>query len=1200
MTDAGYISVELNKINLALKAPHDGELLLRVDVEILNGIESLTWNSSGSNKYSSANIDAFKLEENVDANDELVYYRLGFDNQFIRSSYIDLTGEILTSIGGASVSVKIVYINKSAQEANEAASKAPPAKGKGAPTEVVQIPSEEVYVEFIMPLANLFQIKGCVYENNGFQLEEKSPIKCIISNDNIVDTSSSFSFIMQSDNDLAEYVMGGLFLNWSSSSLKLSASHHQWGLHAPDVVDAKAKIQPTVAELREKYLENIKNLITTQNRVCNYSLLVSGADDKLLSTLNLSNGLIAYNFEEADTVPEEEDIRERGDLWSLTWGSSPSLFFHRSVKKNFASILANDENYTLLNLKVSKENNEESVAVEGENISLEAPINVINMSTPGTCNETFEVNSFNDVEDNDAMVLSIVLTSSSPLIALPATAEEIAKKNAKISRPADVVSGKFVNQISSNRNVLQELRDQISQTIKEIANEYLILFPLSIEQAQIEAEAEGGSGHSLNINERKAEFMHFLSSHGIYHSLKEKLKPKIQRVVREKYGVRGKSLGLDNSNLNQEDFNASSSTISGEPVESRDSSYDQLLGELYVFLVKECSIVLNQMFTNTLVDFNSKEVEAVGLIDDEKETPGQIFSRLLNQANDVEADGRSDAAEQLHLERIQLLSHQACLGSEPVSVQDAYFKYGEFLLRLSSSIMLQASFGSSNDSDNVDENRLTVAREHLSRAREAIQIAYDAKPEDWLASLVLASLLVETGHIEDSEIILTHCISSQLNKSNDFELNTLEGFEGYESDSLCPVEPLCYSVLSALFSLQSKALPSRKALRMANRSFVEGNHEPHVDTHGTPRRTVVICMSNAASFLFKYGLNILGNECLRLAISCETAATEKAQARGKPTLTVPFVRYLLKKVESHSLIQNLSKGGRSVDDRDNDLSKSMSLSNDSIDAAVEPLDILNANIMYVKSLSVARSDNDTIIAAYLNIIKISVDQSLVKYVPLECFVQSAKLLINFSRYQDALSILLVGCKQYSSSTLFLLAGICCIRLEKYEDAEDSLIEANLLDNKNSDIWAYLSLLCLSIGPHRSHEAEKSMTQSIKLGLNSSTLLRELATSFMAVDKLQIAEDLIRRAISLEISISSKANARTRKLLADLLSSQNQAALAVDEYQKVIGDDDSDVNLKRISADKCSSLLSSLGRYEELSSLKMIIKDLSATNITAGQ
>lgn len=1199
MTDAGYISVELNKINLAFKEAPNGDLLLRVDVEILNGIDSLIWNSSGSNKYSSANIDAFKVEENVDSNDENIYYRLGFDNQFLRSSYIDLTSEVMTSIGGASVSIKILYINKAAAEANEAAAKAPPAKGKGAPAEVVKIPSEEVYVEFNMPLANLFQIKGCTYENTGFQLQDNSPVKCTIYNNNIVDSKSSFGFIMQSDNDLAEYVMGGLFLNWSSASLKLSASHHKWGLHAIDVVDPKAKIQPTAAELRAKYLTNIKNLISTQNNVSAYSLLVSGASDKLLSTLNLTNGKIAYNFEVAETIPQDEDIRLRGDLWSLSWGSSPSLFFHRSVKKNFASILANDANYTVLNLKVSKINKEEVVAVEGEDISLEAPINVINISNPGALKETFEVNSFNDVEDNDGMILSIVLVSSTPLIALPATADDIAKKNAKISRPADVVSGKFVNQISSNRNVLQELRDQISQTIKEIANEYLILFPLSIEQAQIEAEAAGG--HSLNVNERKAEFMHFLSSHGIYHSLKEKLKPKIQRVVREKYGVRGKALGLDNSHLKQEDYSASTSTVSGVPVESRDSAYDQLLGELYVFLVKECSVVLNQMFASTLVDYNSKEVEAVGLIDDEIESPGQIFTRLLNQALDVEADGRSDAAEQLHLERIQLLSHQACLGSEPVSVQDAYFKYGEFLLRLSSSIMFQASFGSSNDSENIDENLLTVAREHLNRARESIQIAYDAKPDDWLQSLVLASLLVETDHIEDAEIIITRCISSQLNKNNGFELNTLDGFEGYESDCLCQVEPLCYSVLSALFSLQSKALPSRKALRMANRSFIEGNHLPHVDTHGTPRRTVVICMSNAASFLFKYGLNRLGNECLSLAMSCETAATEKAQARGKPTLTVPFVRYLLKKVESHSLIQNLSKVGRSSRDRANDLDKCVSLSNDSIASAVEPLDILNANIMYVKSLTASRANNDTVINTYLNIIKIAVDQSLVKNVPLECFVQSAKLLINLSRYQDALSILLVGCNQYASSTLFLLAGICCIRLEKYEDAEDALIESNLLDNKNSEIWAYLSLLCLSIGPHRSHEAEKSMLQSIKLGLNSITLLRELATSFIAIDKLQIAEDLIRRAISLEISITGKANARTRKLLADLLSSQNQAALAVDEYQKVIGDDDSDLNLKRISADKCSTLLSSLGRFEELSSLKMIIKDLSAaTNLIVEQ
>ena len=47
--------------------------------------------------------------------------------------------------------------------------------------------------------------------------------------------------------------------------------------------------------------------------------------------------------------------------------------------------------------------------------------------------------------------------------------------------------------------------------------------------------------------ERKMQFMHYLSTSGVYHSFKERLKPKIQRVARARYGARGQALGRTSS-----------------------------------------------------------------------------------------------------------------------------------------------------------------------------------------------------------------------------------------------------------------------------------------------------------------------------------------------------------------------------------------------------------------------------------------------------------------------------------------------------------------------------------------------------------------------------------------------------------------------------------------------------------------------------
>ena len=223
-----------------------------------------------------------------------------------------------------------------------------------------------------------------------------------------------------------------------------------------------------------------------------------------------------------------------------------------------------------------------------------------------------------------------------------------------------------------------------------------------------------------------------------------------------------------------------------------------------------------------------------------------------------------------------------------------------------------------------------------------------------------------------------------------------------------------------------------------------------------------------------------------------------------------------------------------------------------------------------------------------------------------------RLLLLGGRFNQARTILLYACSIYSSATLFMLLGVCYLRLDELEDAEAALVEANLLDNRNASVWAYLSLVCVSSGPHRLVEAERSLEQALRLGQDDAQVLRELATSFMSVDKLQIAEDLIRRALRKEgidnagsaaaMGGNSKytSNARTRRLLADILAGQNQAVKAVEEYQRIIADEGADLKTKLEVAVRCSELLSSLGRDEELVTLKSIIAALSQDNNGRGE
>ena len=49
------------------------------------------------------------------------------------------------------------------------------------------------------------------------------------------------------------------------------------------------------------------------------------------------------------------------------------------------------------------------------------------------------------------------------------------------------------------------------------------------------------------------------------------------------------------------------------------------------------------------------------------------------------------------------------------------------------------------------------------------------------------------------------------------------------------------------------------------------------------------------------------------------------------------------------------------------------------------------------------------------------------------------------------------------------------------EAEDALAEANILNNSDSEVWAYLSLVCLKTA--RQFEAEQAYKYAVKVGVD---------------------------------------------------------------------------------------------------------------------
>lgn len=102
-----------------------------------------------------------------------------------------------------------------------------------------------------------------------------------------------------------------------------------------------------------------------------------------------------------------------------------------------------------------------------------------------------------------------------------------------------------------------------------------------------------------------------------------------------------------------------------------------------------------------------------------------------------------------------------------------------------------------------------------------------------------------------------------------------------------------------------------------------------------------------------------------------------------------------------------------------------------------------------------------------------------------------------------------ACKHSPSSHTWFGVGVACYRLGDLEQAEDALSEANILNNLDPEVWAYLTMVCLKVGvavggdwghmtimcsilqTRRPVEAEQALKFALKVGLKDEHLLSQI-------------------------------------------------------------------------------------------------------------
>eukprot|EP00743_Colponemidia_sp_Colp-15_P002860 GILK01003095.1.p1 GENE.GILK01003095.1~~GILK01003095.1.p1 ORF type:complete len:1155 (-),score=233.90 GILK01003095.1:377-3841(-) len=160
------------------------------------------------------------------------------------------------------------------------------------------------------------------------------------------------------------------------------------------------------------------------------------------------------------------------------------------------------------------------------------------------------------------------------------------------------------------------------------------------------------------------------------------------------------------------------------------------------------------------------------------------------------------------------------------------------------------------------------------------------------------------------------------------------------------------------------------------------------------------------------------------------------------------------------------------------------------------------------------------------------------------FLRLGYIYLQLGDWANAKAVFLSCCEIYSLASSWLGAGIACLRLEEFAQAEESFSEANLLDHQNPDIWGYLTIFCLSL-PGRAVEADQAFKAALKHKLCNTTILIEIAEKYLAAKKPNVAEGALRRALQIEESVS------TRVMLAQVLVSMGREDSAVLEYEQAL-------------------------------------------------
>eukprot|EP00903_Cladosiphon_okamuranus_P015485 g14296.t1 len=774
--------------------------------------------------------------------------------------------------------------------------------------------------------------------------------------------------------------------------------------------------------------------------------------------------------------------------------------------------------------------------------------------------------------------LFVTFALSRPLV------KATARQETKVS-VSDVLVRSDVGPRKPPRDVDVELKEEIDEFVNASLAEYAKLF--------LEPGAEEHS-QNMSAEDREKHLFYALNSGGLYHSFLERLKPRVQRIVRRRFGA--------------------------VPADAAEA--DAFISDLYVHLVEEAAVVLNHRITNVETKATPSYITA-----DADISLSERVEHLGMLADDAEARGAREEAAARHADRIEAATAAAASLEEcRMLLAQSWEAYGLFSLRGGRSGQHQqrqarysaptAGTSSSNDNGNDcnngdigsnDGNTTTLA--HAARCLEESLRVYVPGSEEFLAAMsLLAAVSMEQGQLDRAWALLETVLEQRLPKLE-------EGADGYETDDLAHLIPRRIHALRCI--LRDSMAASCTAGAIAS------DDEP-----GAPRRTAVRVMQDACAWLLELGLPGIARLAFRVAEESERLAVKKAKERGLPTRTPTTLRESSRRLQSYLILAEAASalatdGGDNVSSSSSGAapSKPADLTPEAPEVEMKAFAQIDAPVPHQESsapedVGMTRREEVAERLAQEAVELAPGDprpwQALAEACDAQGPVKATEAADAWAKVLDFMEEAWMtsskGDNVGADSTApvpplrvymrlgALYATLGRIEEAKWQEAEDALQHASRLDCNSPLVWGHLALLLLSIGEDRLQEADRALSQALRLGLADPSLLREIGNCYVAIGRLDAAEDVLRKSLASDTSGTGVGgagggggvgNPHTRRCLADVLSAKNSTSQAIEEYRRVLestAPDVDDAERQEVLA-RCGTLLRKTGRGDELDLLQ---------------